>query len=305
MMRHIWPLALVFAAVPAVAAAHPDSARGGSDCRLRIDTGTTNWIVRGFDLFDNTPPQAIYSVTFINEGTAPCNFAPVFRLDSEPYGLSSGHGRRVPYGLVDLYSQFIATPLSGRTDRSTTRRFISLAASQQQVVQFQFTVPLDYLGDDGSFVQDVILEAEQSDGRVLGGRPLVLGINVVPSARLGLSGAFEVNGNQVSINLGQLEEGPAPVPLRLNVQSTRRYKLSVQSQNNGNLRLGASDWTVPYKVVVGERTFGLSSGSSEQIFGRGNSYRRETMPMSILVGSTAERRAGTYSDVLSISVAPQ
>lgn len=307
MMRHILPLAalLAAAAAPSIAAAHPGPPRSSPDCRLRIDTGTSNWIVRGFDLFNNTPPQAIYNVTFINEGSGTCNFAPVFRLDGQPYGLSSGQGRRVPYGLIDLYSQFVATPISGRSDRSVTRRYVSLGPSDQQVVQFQFAVPLDYLADDGDFTQDVILEAEQSDGSVLGGRPLVLGVNVVPSARLGLSGAFEVNGNQVSVNLGQLTEGVAPVPLRLNVQSTRRYKLSVESQNNGNLRLGASEWTVPYRVIVGERTFGLSNGSSEHLFGRGNGYRRESMPLSILIGSTAERRAGTYSDVLSISVAPQ
>lgn len=306
MMRDILPLAVILAAaVPSVAAAHPGPPRSSPECRLRIDTGTTNWIVRGFDLFNNTPPQAVYSVTFVNEGSGTCNFAPVFRLDGQPYGLSSGQGRRVPYGLIDLYSQFVATPISGRSDRSLTRRYLTLGPQQQQVVQFQFTVPLDYLADDGDFTQDVILEAEQSDGSVLGGRPLVLGVNVVPSARLGLSGAFEVNGNQVSVNLGPLAEGVAPVPLRLNVQSTRRYKLSVESLNGGKLRLGASDWTVPYRIIVGERTFNLSNGANDYVFGRGNGYRRESMPLSVLVGSTADRRAGTYSDVLSISVAPQ
>jgi hypothetical protein len=304
-MRYFWPLAAALAAIPSVAAAQVGPPLSSADCRLRIDTGSSTWVVRGFDLFNNTAPLGTYSVTFINEGAGECHFAPIFRLDSQPYGLSAGQTNRIPYGLVDLYADFVATPLSGRSERSLTRRFVSLNANEQQIVQFQFSVPLDYLKDDGEFVQDVILEAEQSDGSVLGGRPLVVGVDVMPSARLGLQGAFEMNGSQVSVNLGSLVEGVAPVPLQLSVQSTRRYRINVRSQNSGSLRLGDSDWTVPYQVLVGDHRFALSGGSSEQVYGSGNGFRRETMPLSFIIGSTTDRRAGTYSDVVSIEVSPQ
>ncbi|MBX3561932.1 MAG: hypothetical protein KF780_08980 [Sphingomonas sp.] len=122
---------------------------------------------------------------------------------------------------------------------------------------------------------------------------------------MGLSGAFEVYGGQVSVDLGRLEPGVAPVPLQLRVQSTRRYRISVQSLHNGNLRLGDSNWTVPYQVSVGDRTFTLTGGATEHLFGSGNGYRRESLPLSFIVGPTNERRAGSYSDVVSIAVAPQ
>ncbi|MBO9518312.1 MAG: hypothetical protein J7493_09615 [Porphyrobacter sp.] len=103
------------------------------------------------------------------------------------------------------------------------------------------------------------------------------------------------------VDLGELRTGVAPVPLQLRVNSTGRYDVSVSSANSGRLRLGSSDWYVPYSVAIGGNSVNLLGPST--IAGSPEAgFRREALPIQFVIGDVANRRAGTYSDVLSISV---
>ncbi|MBD3745599.1 hypothetical protein CPA46_07210 [Sphingopyxis terrae subsp. ummariensis] len=103
------------------------------------------------------------------------------------------------------------------------------------------------------------------------------------------------------VDLGELRTGVAPVPLQLRVSSTGQYDLQVTSANSGKLRLGASDWTVPYSIAVGGTAVNLA-GTSRLSGPTGNGYRRDSLPIQFIIGDVSDRRAGTYSDVISISV---
>lgn len=293
--------ALLTLAAPA--AAQPGNR--GANCDLRIQTSASNWFVDGYDPFASNAPIATFDVTFINDGGAACRFDPVFVLDQEPFGLTRNSGpRRVSYTLLDLFSNTNATPTSGRTINTATRRVVVVQPNSQQIVRYQFAADDTGLNADGLYSQRVTLIADQrGQGGTLASRALVLGVNVLPSAVLGLSGQFTRVGGQALINLGELREGAAGVPLQIRVASTRAYRLEFVSKNSGRLMLPDTRWSVPYSLGVGKRSIALTGPATYDSAGRNSAV--DALPLEFVVGDASGRRAGTYSDILTVSVAPR
>lgn len=291
-------------ASPAMAQTGP-VAGAPAACRLRIDTSASNWIIRGYDPFGNSARTGTFDLTFTNEGEQDCTFLPVFVLDQEAFGLQSGDGRRTPYSLSNLFGNYDATPVAGRSQRRPGQRQVVLAPRGQQVVRVQLEIADEGITGDGLYSQHMQVEAQTADGMAIAGRQLVVGVEVLPSATLGLSGAFRLNNGRASVNLGELNEGVAQVPLQLRVQSTRRYILTLESQHNGRLQLDETDWSVPYQLVVGGQSVELSAGRGEVRAANAVGARRDSLPLQFRIGDVSDRRAGTYSDVISVSIAPE
>ena len=135
----------------------------------------------------------------------------------------------------------------------------------------------------------------------IGGTKLLLGLDVLPSARLGLAGAFTMNQGHAVVDLGELRQGVAPVPLQLRVSSTGRYEIGVSSANSGRLRLGSSEWYVPYTLAIGGNPVKLQEISTLSGPTDGG-FRRDSLPIQFVIGDVSDRLAGVYSDVISISV---
>ncbi|HAG36182.1 hypothetical protein BA950_04980 [Erythrobacter sp. SAORIC-644] len=118
---------------------------------------------------------------------------------------------------------------------------------------------------------------------------------------MGLSGAYTVSGGQATVDLGPLREGVAPVPLQLRLSSTGPYEIDIVSANNGRLRLGSSEWSIPYSVAIDGQVTNL--GAPASIANRPESgLRRDSLPMRFVIGKIDDVRAGSYTDTLSISV---
>jgi hypothetical protein len=180
---------------------------------------------------------------------------------------------------------------------------VVVAPGGQQLVRFAFSVGTETLPGDGLFSQKVFLEAEASNRDVLASQPLTLALDVKPSALVGLSGAFTRTEGGARVNLGELTEGTPNIPLALYVMSTRGYRLGVESQNQGRLRLGATGWSVPYGLAVNGSSVTLA-GSQTVSFPAAPGLRRENLPIAFTVGDASQRRAGTYTDVITVSIAP-
>ncbi len=272
-----------------------------SQCALRIDTTTANWIIRGYDPFSSNQPTGSYDVLFVNEGNQDCRFYPVFEADRTGFGLRADAGSPVPYTLIDETDGYDATPLGGRTLRRVNNRSVVVPARGQQMVRYIVNIDPDRIPGDGLFRQSLQLQAEQADGAVLAQRQMSIGIEVLPSAVMSLAGAFTRVRGQADVDLGELNEGLAKVPLNLNVRSTRAFRLGVESQNNGKLRLGGTDWAIPYQILIDGRAAANSDHGfvSDSRPGR----RTATLPIGFLIGDTKQKRAGVYSDVVTISVA--
>jgi hypothetical protein len=292
--------------IAAAASSQPPAKKvpGAADeCLIRADAPSA-WMIEGYDPFSGTAPEATFAITFTNEGSGECQFAPVFRSDQPPFGLSRGTGRSIGYSLLNLTETDDVTPRVGQAQRGLSDAEGVLKAGQSQTMLFKFVVHADDIRESGTFTEDVTVEMQDDRFRSLGGTRLLLGINVLPSARLGLSGAFTMNDGHAVVDLGELRQGPAPVPLQLRVSSTGRYTISASSANAGRLRLGGTDWYVPYEVAIGGNALSLS-GAGTVAAPAGDSFRRDSLPIHFMIGDVSDRRAGIYSDVISISVSAQ
>lgn len=306
MLRHTLSglaLATVSLSMPATGQSGPAApAAALSECRVRMNATPTAWIIRGYDPYDAGQPESTFSATFMNDGNAECRFVPVFELAQPPFGLSTGKGKPIGYALINLTDSQDVTPRSGRSLAKTTdQRQIVLKAGEQRTITYRLVAAGDDVSGAGMFTQDLVLEARDPGFRVMGGTRVVVGLEVLPSARIGLAGAYRIADGQAVVSLGELREGPAPVPLQLRVSSTGRYDLDVTSLNGGNLRLGATEWKVPYSLTIGGKSVTLSgidrvSGPAE------TGMTRAALPIQFYIGDVSRRRAGTYSDLLSISI---
>jgi hypothetical protein len=277
------------------------AAQSFAGCRLRIDSSTSSWIIRGYDLFGNSPPLGTFEVVFANEGEQPCEFYPRFMLDAEPFGLQGNGGSRIPYTLLDDYAGYDATPVSGRTLPSITRRSINVAPGGQRVVNYRLRVQEQALTADGLYSQRIAIQAETREGALLNSRQLVVGVDVLPSALIGLSGAFRNEDGRAIVKLGELQQGIAPVPLNLRIRSTRAYRVDIQSQSGGYLVLSGTEWKIPYQVVVGDQTLRMS-GLASYTATSGTNGLRDSVPLRFAIGDVDDKRAGVYSDVMTITV---
>lgn len=281
--------------------AHATTA-GLDGCKLRIEGASNNWIIEGFDPFDTDQPQATYDVSFVNDGNTPCRFVPRFATDGSALGLQAGGATRLTYSLYDVTSGQDVTPRAGRTLRDAGQRVIEVGPGGQQLVRYQLNVGVGSLPDDGRFTQRLFLVADGDRGVDFASRSINVGINIRPSAVIGLAGAFRRSNGQADVDLGELRTGIAPVPLQLNILSTRAYTLGFRSLNGGKLRLSGTDWSIPYRILVGEQTLDVSSGAVISPRSTGTA-RRDSLPLGIDIGPVDNKRAGTYMDLLTISVA--
>ncbi len=302
MLRPTLFLAAAFLAMPVHAQAPTTGANiRGTDCLIRANATPTSWLIQGYDPFDGAIPEGTFGVTFVNEGSAECRFAPTFELSQPPFGLSKGSGKPIGYALLNLTDTQDVTPRAGRTQRTPSQRMLKLGANESRTLLYKLVADPDDIKASGTFTQDVTLEAQDGSFRSLGGTRIVLGINVLPSARIGLAGAYTMNDGHAVVDLGELRPGVAPVPLQLRVASTGSYDLRVTSVNSGRLRLGSSEWYVPYSVAIGGNSVNLS-GVGAVSGPTGSGLRRDALPVQFVIGNTSDRRAGVYSDVISISV---
>ena len=300
MLRSLLLAAAALSAQTAFAQGAAATARP-ADCMVRITAAPTSWIIDGYDPYGGSLPEGTYGVTYTNDGGAECRFAPIFELTQPPFGLSKGTGKPIGYALLNLTDTQDVTPRAGRSLRTPSSRELVLAPQESKTILYKLVADPDDVRDAGTFTQDVTIEAQDRSFRSFGGARLLLGLQVLPSARIGLTGAYRMSDGHAVVDLGDLRPGIAPVPLQLRVSSTGRYDLQISSANSGKLRLGSSDWTVPYTLVVGGTSVNLA-GVSTVAGPNDMGYRRDSLPIHFVIGDISDRRAGTYSDVVSISV---
>lgn len=226
----------------------------------------------------------------------------MFVLDEPPFGLSIRNGSPLPYALVNLTETVDVTPRTGQSRRFRSQPSLILEPRETRTLVYKLAIDARQVRDSGLYTENVTLEAQDSNFRSFGGSRIVLGIEVVPAARIGLAGAYTMSEGQAVVDLGELKRGIAPVPLNLRVKSTGRYDISVRSANVGRLKFGSSDWTIPYQMIIGGSVVNMTNPQNLTSPG-GRGFRREDLPIQFVIGDTSNRRAGQYSDIVTISIA--
>ncbi|MEL6239441.1 MAG: hypothetical protein AAFQ90_12735 [Pseudomonadota bacterium] len=301
-VRYVLAASAWFGALQAANAQAPIPADPfASQCRVIVTPAPPSWDIRGYDPFADAAAEATFNVTFLNQSDVECVFSPNFELTQPPFGLSKGGRERIAYAILNLTESQDVTPRAGRSQRRSASRAITLAPRQSRSLLYRLVVDRTAINSAGTFSQELVLEAQDENFRSFGGAPISLGLVVLPSARIGLAGAYTINDGQAFVDLGELRSGVAPVPLALRVNSTGRYAIDVSSANSGRLRLGSSEWSIPYEMIIGDETVNLRglrriSQSNKDAIGV------DVLPVRFIIGNTSNRRAGRYSDIVSISV---
>lgn len=271
-------------------------------CSLSIQPTQDAWIIQ-YDPFSGDAPQRQFDVAVTNLGETACSGIVRVDLSGEPFGLSqSAAADRIAYALVEERSGTDVTPRSGQNARRVGARPLNLAPSERALLRFTFAPSAEDLVSSGLYSQDARIALEDAQGLTIAERPVTLGVQVLSAALIGLKGEFSRSNGVARIDLGELAAGAKFLDATLYVLSTGGYQISVQSENAGRLRLGATDWYVNYQLVVGRQDINLSSGAGFSVTSR--RPRADDYPLGVKIGSVTGKRAGDYSDLLTFTVAP-
>lgn len=287
----------MFAATPAEAA--PQAAR--SDCRLIMDVGSARWAIPDFDPYDTDAPFKPFQVNLTNIGEGECSGSLELELAGEPFGMVGQGGARLVYAVVDEDSGQDLTPRAGRSARALSGRRLRLGPGETITRFLSLVVDVDRLQGDGDFIQRVRLQAVSDNRDVMVSRDMSLELGVRPSASITLAGAIDRRAN-ATVSLGDLAPGVQDAPLQVQIRSTRGYRIGLTSENRGSLRAGKTGWSVPYDLVIDGQRHGLSEPSSFR--SRGSGAQTDRYDIGFYIGDVSGRRAGRYSDVITITVTP-
>lgn len=303
-MKTLLVLALALAGIGG--AVNAQTAAPARDCQLRIDPQSSQWIIAAYDPFSGERATGSFQVTYVNDGDRTCRGDVSVRLNGEPYGLESttvSSAARLPYVLVDEFEGRDLTPYGGVALGQTPRQQLVVESGQRVIRRYSVSVDDRNLGADGLFQQTVSFAVVRPNMMVEAERQVTLALDVRPSAVMGLAGTFTRRGGVARIDMGELSEGAVSLPVSLWVRSTRGYRVDVSSENRGRLVSGSRGWSVPYSLSLGGERIDLGDPSALRS-SPGGGLRDDNYPLVLQIGSVDGARAGRYSDLLTLTLAP-
>jgi len=275
-------------------------------CLLVVEPGSSRWTIESYDPYSGQPAYGQFQVSWINQGDKKCMGDAVVRLNGEAYGMRNPAQPSMGllyYGLVNESTSTDITPNTTNSGQFNGPQ-LQVEPGERVIQTMGLSVDTQNLSGDGLFQQTVTLGLRRRNSVVYEGQAdVTLAINVRPSAVMGLTGAFQRNNGVANIELGELSPGRTNDPVNLWVRGTRGYKVTIQSRNQGEMRQANGDWAVPYGLSIGGVSIDLTNPVPFQST-PGAGLRNDTYPLVITVGQTAGQRAGRYSDLLTLTLAP-
>lgn len=272
-----------------------------ADCALSIQPALDQWLIQ-HDPFAGDSLQRQFDVAVVNLGDTPCVGRIGVDLRGESFGLTKpGDDAQIAYALIDERGGNDVTPRTGQSSRRLNAQPISLAGGDRTLVRFTFAADSEAGMGQGVYSQTAYISVADENGLPLAEHPVSLAINVIPAAVMGLKGEFQRVNGVARIDLGELTPGPKTLGTSLFVLSTGGYRVSVQSFNQGRLRQGATEWYVNYGLSVGASTINLATGGDIEVVS--NRPRADDYALTVNIGDVSGRRAGQYTDVLTLTVA--
>lgn len=293
---------MAFAGATAAAAQDQGQLKAQPRCGLVFETGPDQWIIQ-YDPLIETAATRQFDLAVVNRGDGPCTTGDVeVDLRGEPFGLAlEGDPTRLPYILVNEDGPSDLTPRAGENQRRIESKPVNLKPGERKLLRFSLSISAAEMLSAGLYSQNVYVRINHPGGSALAERPVSLGVRVASAALMGLKGEFTRVGGVPTIDLGVLNDGDRSLNTSLYVLSTSGYAVSVSSANGGRLRQGDSGWYVPYALQVGDRAVDLSRPSRWDVVSTRSRF--DDYPLSVSIGSVAGRRAGSYSDVVTFTIA--
>lgn len=270
-------------------------------CMVSIEPSQDQLIIRHNPL-EAGAVQGSIEVNLVNRGDSECVGTLGASLRGEQFGFrSDSDAQIIPYQLVDEKSRADITPRAGRNIQRMGGRSVRLMPGERSLEVLSIEALPDSSASQGLYSQSLDLTMLSTDGEVLGTRPLTLGVDIVAAALIGVKGQLNRARGTNSLDLGTLEPGIRDLPLTLYVVSTGGYRVSVASENQGRLKLAGGQWFVDYRLRLGRHDLDLRAPDSFDVVS--SRARFDNYPVKIEIGETAGKRAGSYSDTVTFTVA--
>lgn len=271
-----------------------------ASCILSVETTQDQLVIRHNPL-EGEVAYGTIEVNLVNRGESECIVRPSTLLRSEQMGLSSETGGTIVYQLVDEKSRIDITPRGGRSLDVPGGRSLRLKPGERSLEVISLTAFPGGMIGAGRYTQSLDLTFSSSDGAVQGARPLTLAIDIATAALIGMKGELSKSRAVASVDLGELSQGAKDLPLMVYVISTGGYRVSASSENLGRLKHADAPWFVNYRLRLGDRQLDLSAVDGFEV----NSLRArsDNYPVRIEIGDTAKKRAGVYTDTVTLTVA--
>ncbi len=176
-------------------------------------------------------------------------------------------------------------------------------AGQSVEARYQLRIPRGQLAAPGSYADEIELRAYELDGNSpLALRALDLEAEIAPVVSLNLVGADVSSPFAYTMDFGVLETGERR-SVGIEARSNGRYRLRVSSREGGVLRLDPpfETWTIAYSASLGGRRldFPGTVGTYAPTAATG-----AVLPLQVVIGDVADKRAGIYRDEIAISIEP-
>ena len=276
-------------------------AAASAACTLSIEPSQDQLIVPHNPL-EAGAVHGTVEVNIVNRGDSECVGVLGASLRGDAFGFRSDFDSQViPYQLVDEKSRSDITPRAGRNVRRLGGRAIQLKPGERTLEVISIAAMPESTASQGIYSQSLDLDVISGDGELLGTRSLTRGIDIVAAALIGVKGQLSRARGTSSLDLGELQPGAQDLPLTLYVVSTGGYRVSVSSENQGRLKHDNAQWFVDYRLRLGRHALDLSAPDSFEIVSR--RARFDNYPVKIEIGETDDKRAGSYADTVTFTVA--
>ncbi len=272
-------------------------------CQGQIGAET---IIAGKTAYDPFSPASVadsYQMAVVNTGVEPCAFALVFRARAADSRL----GATLSYSLADDGGRALLTSVPAAfAPAARTKSPVAPGGSMQ--IGLQLLIPRGQFAAPGIYGDDLDLELYALDeSGHLGAAPLQTTVLYIEYT---VERVFSINikgadASQTTMRFGALTKGAARI-VEIQARSNQSYQLDVASDHRGVLALTPGvpgrEWTIPYTATLGGQTLDLSGGASLRNQPPTRPEADASFPLAVTIGDVAQKRAGRYTDVITIDI---
>lgn len=265
---------------------------------------------QGYDSFAALQYETDFVVTMENRGAEGCDGLVSFRVPGALIRLMDTGGASLSYEILGpTNTNSVITPAGNPIDR-TEAVVLKLASGQSQQLAFRFRVPARQIAPAGTYSQSAVIAFVETDDNSL---PVERSLEFIARVRSSMTLLLFSNsvtqrsgdGRSAVLDFDVLETGEQ-LSLSLLVVSNDPYTVDFLSENAGRLAhsiLGDSQ-AIPYQLTLdgvpiplGATPMGTAPRAATEA--GGNQSR-----IAVRIGEVGTARAGTYEDVITVSIQP-
>lgn len=275
----------------------------GERCTGEIDTGLTKRRI-SYDPLAVTDTFVDTEVRIRNLGAGECRFRLAFYRDPAS---DAKLGGLLPYRLEARGRSALLDDWPARAAPSVFLDTRKLASGESGRIPFSWRIARAQMVPPGVYRDTVRLRLYEIGGNdLLDDRDLTFEVLVPTVLQANLAGAGVASPFSYTMDFGTLERGERR-RVTIDVSTNTNYRITVSSENRGALkgppRRSSGSWSVAYEAALDGRRLDLSAGA-DRLGKPFPSNGRARHSFTITIGEVAGRRAGTYSDVITIELTP-